>query len=181
MLILKLPSLALFAALLIGCASPAQVQNMRVNAPIELPQDSALHRQLSINEITGGQATNPLWISQVSNNDFRQALESSLRSAGLLSEGSTARYRLNAHLDSLRQPFVAASATVHAKVHYVIRDIQTEEVVFEKTIDLPYTAAFSDAFAGVKRLRLANEGAIRVNIQALLNDLATLDISHVEL
>ena len=46
--------------------------------------------------------------------------------------------------------------------------------VFDQVVDVPYTANFSDAFYGVERLRLANEGAIRVNIGAFLQRIAAL-------
>lgn len=165
-----------------GCASPAQVSNMKATTFHEQrTEPNALQANLYVSEITGGKGTNPLWTSQVSNSDFRQALEASLASAGMLASGSEGQYLLRAHLDGLRQPLFGASMTVSSKIHYVILDRQTNKTVFERTIDLPYTAAFSDAFAGVTRLRLANEGAIRVNIQALIKDLIELDIAQVAL
>lgn len=170
------------SALLGGCAAPAQVSNMRATAFHEQrAEPNALQENLYISEITGGKGTNPLWTSQVSNGDFRHALEASLAAAGLLANDSQGKYRLSAHLDGLRQPLFGASMTVSSKIHYVVLDNRTNEAVFEKTIDLPYTAAFSDAFLGVTRLRLANEGAIRVNIQALIKDLIELDIAEVAL
>lgn len=179
---LKIVLLAVLTSLILtGCASPAQVGNMQAAIPAEQKEKpSALRNNLALDGITGGKGTNPLWTSQVSNGDFRQALEASLKSAGLLTDGKNGRYRLNAHLDGLRQPVFGASLTVSSKVHYVVLDTKTNRAIFEKTIDLPYTAALSDAFAAVKRLRLANEGAIRVNIEALINELISLDIADVE-
>nr|WP_067294121.1 hypothetical protein [Marinobacterium profundum] len=37
-------------------------------------------------------------------------------------------------------------------------------------IDEPYTAAFGDTFVAVERLRLVNEGVIRMNITQLIED-----------
>ena len=45
--------------------------------------------------------------------------------------------------------------------------------MFDQTITEPYTANFSDAFLAVERLRLANEGAMRVNIGTFLKALVS--------
>ena len=44
-----------------------------------------------------------------------------------------------------------------------------------------HTAKASDAFAGVKRLRLANEGSAKENINMVLAELAKLDLKNVSL
>jgi hypothetical protein len=61
--------------------------------------------------------------------------------------------------------------TVTANVRYSLIDTTTRKEVFSKVITGTYTAKFSDAFAGVERLKLANEGAAKTNIQLLVNDL----------
>ena len=40
-----------------------------------------------------------------------------------------------------------------------------------ETIDSPCTATMKDAFVGVERLRMANEGAIRTSIQSFFDKL----------
>ena len=45
-------------------------------------------------------------------------------------------------------------------------------------IQIGYTAKFSDSFLGAERLRLANEGAVKVNIQALIDDLNGLKLPN---
>ncbi|HEY7907177.1 MAG TPA: hypothetical protein VIC53_09710 [Wenzhouxiangella sp.] len=44
-------------------------------------------------------------------------------------------------------------------------------MVYERLIERAHTTKFSEAFMGVERLKLANEGAIRVNIESLISDL----------
>jgi hypothetical protein len=90
----------------------------------------------------------------------------------MLSSGD-ARLKLNAELLELDQPLFGASFTVTASVHYTLTNMSTGEVVFDRKVTTPYTASFSDAFYGAKRLRLANEGAIRENIQRLMENLVT--------
>jgi hypothetical protein len=41
----------------------------------------------------------------------------------------------------------------------------------DQTVLTPYTANFSDAFVGMGRLRLANEGAMRENIREIISRL----------
>lgn len=96
-----------------------------------------------------------------------------MRSAGLLAaEGQACRLRLNAQLLSLAQPMVGASMTVTASVLYTLVDCTDRKELWVRTITLPYTAAFTDSLLGVERLKLANEGAARVNIQQLIKELA---------
>ena len=49
-------------------------------------------------------------------------------------------------------------------------------MVLNETVVAPYTATIGDAFAAIKRLRLANEGSGKANIQGLLDKLAELQI-----
>jgi hypothetical protein len=165
LLVLSLLSLA-------ACASPAERANMSVT-PTSLvqPSDPSLVGGIAIGTIDGGQETNPLWTSEVSSEDFRGALSDSLRNHGLLAEGKPPRYLLNGHLLGLQQPLVGLSMTVSSNVNYELIDAATIEPVHGESVGAKYTAQFSDAFAGIKRLRLANEGAIRENIKEYLDRL----------
>ena len=111
-----------------------------------------------------------------------RALETSLNKANLLAGSeSSSQYELTATMDNLRQPAIRISMTVSAKIHYTLTHNSSNKKVFEKTIDLPYTAAFNAAFRGTERLRLANEGAIRVNIEELIRQLMALKVTNIEL
>ena len=80
------------------------------------------------------------------------------------------------------QDFVATAAhavrrmmgfdlTVHTQVHYTLTDTQTSKPVFDREVNADFTATVSDAFMAVERLRLANEGSIKKNIQTFLDQL----------
>ena len=71
--------------------------------------------------------------------------------------------------------------TVSAKIHYTLTRKSDGNTVFERTIDLPYTAAFNAAFIGTERVRIANEGAIRVNIEQLISELRKIDATQLTL
>ena len=130
---------------------------------------SPLRTAVQISGITGGKATDPLWTSQVSNENFRQALELSLKQHTILG-GGDAPLALQAILVSLDQPVIGFDMTVTSTVTYQITNAAGQSV-FDETVATPYTANFSDAFAGVERLRLANEGSIKKNIRTFIQKL----------
>jgi hypothetical protein len=67
--------------------------------------------------------------------------------------------------------------TVSSQVRYSLVEIATGKEVYGRVIDASYTAAFSASFLGTERLRMANEGSVRENIDALLKDLSTLKVN----
>ena len=177
--------LAALAALVTGCAAPARIEQMQVDTSLAQRTalaSSPLKAAVAIKDVTGGSETNPMWVSKVSSSEFERALEASLSAAGLLSPNRQASpFTLLADLNSLEQPYFGASLTVTATVTYFLVQRSSGKTVLEKTIATPYTAAFGDALIASERLRLANEGAMRANITRLIEELAALKVSAVEL
>ncbi len=177
----RMAALAL-AAGLAGCAGPARVEQMQVDTPLSARTavaNSALKDNVAIKDVTGGSDTNPLWMSKVSSSEFERALEASLRSAGLLAGRQAGTHMLTAHLVRLDQPMFGASLTVTASVEYTLIERTSGKTVYSHLLAVPYTAAFSDAFLGAERLKLANEGAMRENLRALIADLVALKVGPV--
>lgn len=169
-------SLALLLVLA-GCASPAEVQNMVVSSEnLRVASNSPLHQNLSVNAVTGGSETNPLWASKVSSEDLKSALTSSLEAAELLSNKEAPRYILDAKMLALDQPLLGLDLTVTSKIGYTITDSKSNAVVYDEVITAPYTAEFGDSLVAIRRLRLANEGAIRNNITQLITELRDLKV-----
>jgi hypothetical protein len=173
----KLLVMAAFsAALFTGCvAQPAQTDAM-VPGDLALygaapPQ--ALAQAVEMGIVSGGRPTNPLWMSQVGDEEFRAALERSLAMAGLLApRAEDAHYRLDTHLVGLAQPAIGFDATVTSTIDYRLTPL-AEGKAFHTVVIEPYTATVSDAFSGVERLRVANEGSIRKNITRFIDELTT--------
>lgn len=162
---------ALVATLLTAaCAQGARTDAMIARPATPLPEASALRQAVAVGSVTGGQATSPLWTSQVANEDFTAALRVSLNAHAMI-DLSGRRLRLDAVLTNLSQPFVGLDMTVTAVVAYRLTDVATGRVVFDRVIATPFTADFAASLLGVERLRVANEGAIRANIAALLSAL----------
>ena len=66
--------------------------------------------------------------------------------------------------------------TVGSTVRYSLIETQTRKEVYARVIQINYTAKMSDAFIGSQRLKLANEGSVKTNIEALVNDLIALKL-----
>jgi opacity protein-like surface antigen len=174
---LRFLAISLFAVILTGCASSAQVPNMTVaDAQAKAnTYDAQLQSNVQLSEVAGGQKTNPLWTSEVDGPDFRAALQQSLKHADLLG-GDSATYALRADLQSLDQPLFGLDFEVTSQVEYTLVEVATNKVILREVIRAPFTAGVGDAFYGVKRLRLANEGSARANIEAFLKRLSALKL-----
>lgn len=167
-----------------GCATPARVEGMSVAASEVgiATAPPALRGNVAIHDVTGGKETNPMWMSSVGSAEFQQALEASLRAVGMLAQTRmSGKYTLVAHLEHLEQPLVGASLTVTATIQYVVSERASGKIVFATKVTEPYTAAFSDAFLGVERLGLANEGAIKANIAKFISQLAGQKLASIEI
>lgn len=159
---------------LMGCASPAEVNNMLVDQSVlvRASADSKLIEGINIKSVKGGEETNPMWTSEVSNSAFNGALTGSLKQSGLLgSSAETMRYDLVATFYELKQPVFGLNFKVTSSVNYQITDPQSKNTWFNKDIVASYTATFSDAAMAIQRLRLANEGSIRENIKQFIEQL----------
>ncbi len=172
--VVKLCVLSLTLGLLYGCASGAKQQNMVYDQTSGLDYDAALYGEIEVAEVAGGEETNPLWTSEISDAAFRDAVEMSLVSQRLW--GEDARYALAVELMEVDQPLFGLDFTVTTEVRYCLTDTRTGEVLMDEQVSGQHTATPGDAFIAVKRLRLANEGAGKDNIAGLLEKLAELQI-----
>ncbi len=168
----KLIVLALASLSLSACASASLPGAMAVDVSKSsmIDTQSPLSHAIAAPTVTGGKDTNPMWVSNVSNADFAEALRQTLAANTMLSTDK-ARFNLAAQLIQLKQPMMGFDMTVTAHVKYTLTDVTTGKVVWEKEITTPHTATMSDAMLGVKRLQLANEGAIKANIEQLVTEL----------
>ena len=175
--ILRFAILSVVTVILFGCASGATKEGMMYSqSESHLSKfDASLNKQVGVQSVNGGKDTNPLWTSQISNEDFLAAVKDSLGSHGLLS--NTGRYTLKINILDVTQPMFGVDLTVSATVNYVLFDTQENKNVLDEKIIAKYTAKFSDSPFAVKRLRLANEGAAKNNIKSLLEHLPKLEIS----
>lgn len=175
---LRLTGLLLGSVLLYGCAAGAKVENMIAYEQGNLSYSEQLKQQVSVEKVTGGEETNPLWTSEISDAAFAGALRKSLDGEGLL--GETGRYQLQANLLKVDQPLIGLDLEVVTHVEYILVDQQTRRIVLQETVVAPHTATVGDAFVAIERLRIANEGSGRKNIETLLTKLAALEIDPAD-
>jgi hypothetical protein len=164
---LKFAVLAVLLSGLAACATAADPNAMTVAAAPAAdagkPFPASLQHAMCVRTVTGGEKTNPLWVSKVDNDGFKTALTSSMTGAGLLADGSGCNYPIDVNLLGLSQPAMGFDMTVTSHVNYKVYGADGAPFLLQ-TIDAPYTANFSSAFMGVERLKKANEGAIRESI-----------------
>lgn len=157
-------ALTVVSLLLTGCASPATVQGMH---PQSLTFQNKAPFSISV-QAAGGEKTNPLWTSEISNKSFAQTIRESIAESGLFRSVITAGdgdYLLEVSIINVDKPVAGFDMTVNMAVSWKLTRVATRKIVFQDVIYKSYTATMGDAFAGIKRLRLAQEGAARENIQ----------------
>ncbi|MBS1971969.1 MAG: hypothetical protein JSU04_16785 [Bdellovibrionales bacterium] len=164
------------ALLLNACASSATVSGM-INTEYSgtKPSSQKMQNTVQLGDVYGGNETNPMWTSQISGNDFKEALRESLKNAGFAASGENTRYVLKANLMRIDQPLFGLDMTVTTTVKYILVDKVKNTVVWTQDVSAAHTATFSDAAMGMVRLRLANEGSAKKNIGQLLGILQGLD------
>lgn len=163
-------ALVFLLSILAGCAGPARHQEMVV-APSTITSKPVgiFASEVFVSEVVGGQKTNPLWTSEIDDDNFKKALVNSLRQHGFHNDSKAdSKYHLTAKLLGVSQPAFGLSFTVSMHVNYLVLDSETDESVLLKTITSEYTASMGEAFIAIKRLRLANQGAARENIKLLI-------------
>lgn len=169
MMIRRIAAAGLVAALMgvAACATPSNPAMMTLAATPGLTASAGDLGYRSVTSVTvsGGQSTNPLWTSQVSNADFKTALEGSLAAAGYMgTEGQP--MTVSASLINLKQPLAGFDMTVTSQVRYTVA--RGERTVFDETVGATGTATMGQALVAGERLRMANEAAIRENIKEFL-------------
>lgn len=142
---------------------------------------SELRNNLSVRDVGGGTETNPMWKSNIGTLEFEQALEESLQSIGLFAQKGLGEYFLTAQIQDVHQPLMGFDLTVTATVLYIVTERKSGKDIFNKTISVPYTANFSSSFYAVERLRIANEGAVKVNIKQLVDELLKLELKNISM
>lgn len=154
-----------------GCAQKALMQNMTVKHIDKQTLDLNYQDAISIQSTNGGTETSSMGASQISNEEFKKAVIASLINAGLYSKDG--KYKLKIEIIDVDQPSFGFDMTVTMTVKYTLLNYEDKSIVFQKIIKSPYTATVSDAFVGVTRLMLANEGSAKENIYKLLKEFQT--------
>lgn len=165
---------------LTGCATPAQPERMvpRQLAAQTLDPASMLRGAIFLAKVGGGEETNPALVSKVGSKELEEALRSSLDQYGALSAAGTAAFELEVFLIELKQQAAGFRMTVDSFVRYKLTRTRDRKVMMDEIVTASHQATVDDALYGPRRLRLANEGAMRANIAAFLEKLELLDLAR---
>lgn len=158
-----------------GCASPATKDAM---TPHSIP-DIHRHQKTIMIRTQGGNETGALDSSNISNNDFANAIEESIVKTRLFTEvihGNGSDYILNVTIANMSKPLFGTSFTVDIEAAWSLAEAVSKNVVMRKSIKSSFTATMGDAFVGVTRFRLALEGAARENIRLGLTAISKLQL-----
>lgn len=169
MMLRRLAAAAAVASLmgLAACATPSNPAAMTLPATAGLTASAGDvgYKSVTTVNVSGGNETNPLWTAQVSNADFKTALENSLNAAGYM--GSEGRpLVVTASLVNLKQPMAGLDMSVTSEVRYSVTRDGT--VIFNDTVSATGVGTMGEAFVGTERLRIANEKSIQENIKEFL-------------
>jgi len=162
-------------AILGGCASGATREGMTTTDY----SAATKHAKSVAVTVGGGQQTSSMGKSQISDDEFAAALVASINKSKAFStvvQGKAGDYELNVGILGMDQPSFGLNFTVKMEAGWTLKNSATGAVVWQKVIKSQHTATPGDAFAGVERLRLANEGAARNNIKQGLAEIAGLQL-----
>ena len=151
-----------------GCitAQPCDAYAMS-SSKITVTNSTLKREKIGSIECSGGRTTNPLWTSNVGNEEFRTALANSLSVAGVFSAG-TGAYRVLAEIVHEEEPLFGFTFNVSEQLRYCMENRRTGHRVFDTTISSVGSASPDDEFVGIHRLRIVKERAIRANIENFL-------------
>ncbi|MCJ8349386.1 hypothetical protein [Moritella sp.] len=161
----------LASGLLFGCASPANVDEMAAKETTTMVFDESFKKSIKLEKV----GNIGVQYGLIKTEDFELALFKSLKNLDLIAINKAPDYELSAQFMDAEQPIFGADFEVNSKIKYVLIENKTQKVLIKKVISAPYTATMSDALIAATRLRLANEGSVRMNIMSFLETLSALD------
>jgi hypothetical protein len=174
--LLVLAGIAGWALFCGGCATAS-----KSSAMIAAPEAPVTKHAGSVSvAVSGGADTSSLGASNIANADFAEAIKASITQSGLFAKlaggADPADYQLEVNIVRLDRPTFGLSFTVNLETTWRLLHRGDAKPVWEKAITSTFTAKVGDAFAGVTRLRLANEGAARANIKDAIAQIGALTL-----
>jgi hypothetical protein len=171
---------AALACLQLACPSAMspQVVNMAPRADARVAARTA--QPIEVLDVYGGEESDPMWKgSRIDRVSFRKALAKALFDAGynvFESRAGQPTYQLSARIVDQVQPVAGLNMTVALRVRYTLSSLVDAGFRWEKDVSSAYTATVGEAFVGAERLNKANEGAVRKNLERLLEELVLLQL-----
>jgi hypothetical protein len=157
--------LAFFAPGLAACATQ---EAMTVGGGAIANPSPKYRNAIAVRSVSGGQVMNVLTVMGVANEPLKAALESTLAANGYLARSGTPKFYLDAEIRNLDQPLIGLDLDVTADVTYKVSGAGAAATY---PIRSTARATFSDSPIAADRMRIANERAMRQNIEQFLQAL----------
>jgi len=128
-----------------------------------------------VGTVTGGKSDVESFLRghAITDADLKDSLERTLMKAGL-GRAANGRFRLDAMLQKLDQPFIAIDMVVTVTIGYRLSDVATGAIVYDQTLVTRGVAAYIEQPNARERLRLADWRAVRTNLLQLVKRLYEL-------
>ncbi|MDB5757631.1 MAG: hypothetical protein JWM30_920 [Burkholderia sp.] len=173
--LLRIATAPFFAALFLigGCASPP-MQEAMVPTGVVISKKHPETVRLNV----GGGADAAAGTT-VPNAALEAALNQAINESKLFSQvvkGNGGDFILTANVFSVNQPMFGMAMTVKMEVGWTLKRASDDKTVWQEAIRSEHTSTPGEAFAGVTRVRLATEGAVKNNIAEAMSKLATLSL-----
>jgi len=159
---------------LAACASAPNREAMTVGTPATKGHPYSVSVQTQ-----GGKDTSAMTGSNVSNEDLKAAIESSIIQSKLFKsvvQGKNGDYELTVTVTQITRPLIGVSFTVNMEAGWALTKVSDRTVAMRKVINSSHTATMGDAVVGATRMRMAIEGATRNNIAQGLQAIAELKL-----
>lgn len=167
-----IPLLA-FLFLLGGCASQITNDGM---VPTGMVISKKHQETVRLNVSGGAETSEGLAIS---NAGLETALNQAINDSKLFSQvvnGNGGDYVLTANVFSIHQPIFGMAMTVKVEIGWTLQQVSDKKIVWREAIRSEHTSTPGEAFAGVTRVRLATEGAVKSNIADALSRIGALSL-----
>src|SRR5512139_3439530 len=164
---------ALSLACVGACAPPTSYSAMVAGAPPGQAPAPVYRNAITVGSVTLGRDMGTPWTSAVGPDQVQQALVQTLAAAGL-GQPANGRFRLDGLLLTLDRPYAGFAMTVTATIVWRLTDTTNGAVVYDRTLRSLGTATLDDAITNDNRLRIADQRAVRANLQQLVQDLYAL-------
>jgi hypothetical protein len=164
---------AVWLAGLGACAPPASYSAMVAGVPPGQGPAPVYRNAITVGSVTLGRDVGTPWTSAVGPDQVQQALVQTLAVAGL-GQPANGRFRLDGLLLTLDRPYAGFAMTVTATIAWRLTNTTNGVVVYDRTLRSLGTATLDDAITNENRLRIADQRAVRANLQQLVQDLYTL-------
>ena len=158
-----------------ACAPPPSYLAMVTGAPPGQAPAPVYRNAITVGSVTLGRDVGTPWTSAVSPDQVQQALVQTLAVTGL-GQPANGRFRLDGLLLTLSRPYAGFAMTVTAAIAWRLTDIINGAVVYDRMLQGLGTATLDDAVDNNNRLRIADQRAIRANLQQLVQDLYALPL-----